>query len=381
MTTLKKLPAKKVAAKKTSASKRLAAGIKDTGDKKPATKKITAAEKDTAPAKKQSSIQKDSTTKKTPVKKQSPATNEDSTKEKILTFGKIQVKVTNLHKIFWPKEKYTKGDVINYYQQIADYILPYLKDRPQSLFRTPNGINASGFFHKDAGDEAPEWVQSVPIYSESNDKDIDYIICNNSATLAYLNNLGCIEINPWNSTIKSPDHPDYMIVDIDPADNNTFDQVIEVANVVKEILDKAGAESFCKTSGASGLHIYVPMGKKYTYEQVKDFCHIIASMAHEQLPDFTTLERNLKKRGTNHIYIDYLQNRRGQTISSVYSLRPKPGATVSTPLLWKEVKAGLTPAQFDIKTIHKRLEKHGDLFSGVFGKGVDLLKCLKNIES
>ncbi|MBC8034180.1 MAG: DNA ligase D [Chitinophagaceae bacterium] len=307
------------------------------------------------------------------------AKSKSTSKGELLTFGKIEVKTTNLSKIFWPKEKYTKGDVINYYQKIADYILPYMKDRPQSLLRNINGIEGAAFFHKDAGDSAPDWVQSKPIHSESTNKDIDYIICNDKPTLAYLNNLGCIELNPWHSTTRKLDHPDYMIVDIDPSEKNTFNQVIEAANVIKEILDKAGAESYCKTSGATGLHVYVPMGKKYTYDQVKDFCYIVCVMAQEQLPDFTTLERNLKKRGNEHIYMDYLQNRRGQTISSVYSIRPKPGATVSTPLHWKEVKEGLTPALFNINTVHKRLEKEGDLFAGVLGKGVDLRKCLKNI--
>lgn len=297
-----------------------------------------------------------------------------------LSFGKVKVTITNHDKIFWPTEKYTKGDVVDYYQKVADYILPYLKDRPQSLLRNPNGIKDKGFFHKDAGDEAPSWVKSVPIYSESNEEDINYIICNDKATLAYLNNLGCIELNPWNSTIKALEKPDYMIIDIDPSKNNTFDQVVQVAQEVKKILDSIGANSYCKTSGATGLHVFVPMDRKYTYEQVKDFCHVICSMVHNRLPEFTTLERTLKKRGNRHIYMDYLQNRKGQTISSVYSVRPKPGATVSTPLLWKEVKKGLNPARFTIKTIHKRLQQKGDLFKGVLGKGVDLLKCLKKLE-
>ncbi|MBA2250482.1 MAG: ATP-dependent DNA ligase, partial [Chitinophagaceae bacterium] len=155
--------------------------------------------------------------------------------------------------------------------------------------------------------------------------------------------------------------------------------VIEAANVVKSILDKAGAASFCKTSGASGLHIYVPAAKKYTYEQVKDFAYLVCMLAQEQLPDFTTLERNLQKRGKKHIYMDYLQNRKGQTIASVYSLRPKPGATVSTPLLWKEVKAGLDPRDFNIKNTLQRFKKTGDIFSPVLGKGIDLGKCLKKL--
>lgn len=184
-------------------------------------------------------------------------------KEKIYKIGKIELKTTNRAKIFFPEEGITKGDVIDYYEQMADLIIPYLKDRPESLFRTPNGIHQKGFFHKDAGDEAPAWVKHIPLYSDSVKKDVDYILCNDKATLLYLANLGCIEINPWHSRVKSLDNPDFMIIDIDPSDNNTFDQVVEAANVVKGILDKAGALSICKTSGASGLHIYVPLGKKY----------------------------------------------------------------------------------------------------------------------
>ncbi|MEO6704218.1 MAG: non-homologous end-joining DNA ligase [Ginsengibacter sp.] len=298
----------------------------------------------------------------------------------IFTFGKSKVKVTNINKVYFPEDGVTKGDVVNYYISMAKYILPYLKGRPESLLRNPNGIHESGFFHKDAGENVPSFVKSEKVYSESNDKEIDYIVCDNLETLVYLNNLGCIEINPWHSTVKALDKPDYLMIDIDPSEKNTFDQVIEAALVVKEILDKAKAESFCKTSGASGLHVYVPTGKKYSFEQVKDFALLICTMANDRLKRFTTLERNLQKRGNKHIYMDYLQNRRGQTIASVYSLRPKVGATVSTPLLWKEVKKGLSPKQFTIHNTEKRVHKMGDIFKGVLGKGIDLKKCLKNLE-
>ncbi|MES2514311.1 MAG: DNA ligase D [Bacteroidota bacterium] len=309
----------------------------------------------------------------------SSATKSDK-KEDTLSFGKVKVNITNTSKVFWPDEGITKGDVIQYYQQMADTILPYLKGRPQSLFRTPNGFDKPGFFHKDAGEDGPEWINSVPLYSESARKQINYIICDNKQTLAYLNNLGCIELNPWHSTINTLDKPDYLIIDLDPSEKNTFEQVIETANVVKQILDKAGAPCFCKTSGATGLHIYIPMQRKYTYDQVKDFAHLICVLTQEQLPKFTTLERNLKKRGSGMIYLDYLQNRRGQTIACVYSLRPKPNATVSTPLLWKEVKSGLSPQDFTIKTIFKRIKKTGDIFTGILDKGIDLSKCLQRLE-
>ena len=313
------------------------------------------------------------------ITKKKESIEELSGNDKELLVGKIKVKLTNLNKIYFPVDAITKGMVVDYYQQMSEYILPYLKDRPESLKRNPNGINDNGFFHKDAGEDAPAYIKSFKIFSESAEKEIDYIICNDKATLAYLNNLGCIEINPWNYTTKSLDKPDYLIIDIDPSDNNDFEQVITTAIAFKKLLDKAGATSFCKTSGATGLHIYVPMGKKYLYETVKDFAHSLCMLVNEELPEFTSLERNLAKRGTNHIYLDYLQNRRGQTIACAYSLRPKVGGTISTPLLWEEVKTGLHPSQFNIKTLPDRLINLGDIFKGVLGSGADIKKCIEKL--
>jgi bifunctional non-homologous end joining protein LigD len=291
---------------------------------------------------------------------------------------KYTVHLTNQNKIYFPEDKITKGDVVAYYELMYDWIIPYLKDRPQSLFRSAGGINEQGFFQKDAPEEVPSFVKTVPIHSDSGDKDIDYIVCNNKATLLYMNNLGCIEINPWFSNTRHLDKPDYCVIDIDPSPKNEFEQVVEAALAVKEVLDKAGAASFCKTSGATGLHVFVPLGAKYTYEEAKEFSHLVAMMAQELLPDITSLERSLSKRG-NKIYMDYLQNRRGQTLACAYSLRPKPGATASAPLKWNEVKKGLHPSQFNIKTLPKRVAKLGDLFSGVLGKGIDIRKSLKNL--
>jgi bifunctional non-homologous end joining protein LigD len=301
--------------------------------------------------------------------------------EPIKTESGQTVSFTHTDKVFWPAEGYTKGDVIDYYNSIYSHIIKYLKDRPESLFRSPNGINEKGFFQKDAGIGTPEWIKTEVVHSDSSEKDIHYIVCDDKPTLLYMANLGCIEINPWNSRIQSPDHPDYLILDLDPSEHNTYDQVVETANVIKQILDKAGAASFPKTSGATGMHIYVPLGAKYTYEQAKDFAHAIASMTHEQLPGTTSLERNLAKRGKDVIYLDYLQNNKGQTLACAYSLRPKPGATVSTPLEWREVKAGLLPTDFTFKNILARVDKKGDLFGGVLLKGIDILKCLDRLSA
>lgn len=312
-------------------------------------------------------------TKKTSSKKNS---SDDKSSNKTLSVNGHDVKLTNQQKVYWPKEGITKGEVINYYNKISKFILPYLKDRPQSLKRNPNGITDKGFYHKDAGDAAPDWVNHIELYSESADKDINYILCNNKATLLYLNNLGCIEINPWNSRVKHLDNPDYLVMDIDPSDKSTFAQVIDTALIIKEILDKAGATSYCKTSGATGLHVYVPLGAAYDYDQARSFAEIIATLTQSRLPKTTTLERSLSKRN-DRIYIDYLQNKRGQTLSSVYSLRPVPGASVSTPLEWHEVKHGLHPSQFNIYNFEERLATVGDLFDGLLKKKLNLTRALK----
>ncbi len=170
-----------------------------------------------------------------------------------------------------------------------------------------------------------------------------------------------------------------MIIDIDPSEKNTFEQVIETALVFKESLDKAGADCYCKTSGATGLHIFVPMGRKYSYEQVKNFAELLCVIVNQQIPGFTSMDRNLQKRGNNKIYLDYLQNRRGQTIACAYSLRPRELPTVSTPLQWKEVKSGLNPEAFTIDTILNRVKEMGDIFLPILGKGIDLKKCVAKL--
>jgi bifunctional non-homologous end joining protein LigD len=299
---------------------------------------------------------------------------------KTLIVNGHRLQLTNQDKIYWPDEGITKGQLLEYYNAISKYILPHLKGRPQSLKRNPNGITDKGFYHKDAGDSAPAWVNSIELYSESANKHIDYILCNNKATLLYLNNLGCIEINPWNSRVNHLDHPDYLVMDIDPSDKNPFGEVIDTALVIKEILDKAEAPSYCKTSGATGIHIYVPLQAAYDYDQVRSFAEVIAHLTQEQLPHSTTVERSISKRN-NRIYLDYLQNKRGQTLSSVYSVRPVPGASVSAALHWKEVKTGLHPSQFNIHTMPKRLDKVGDLFTGIRKGKLNLRKALKNLSA
>ena len=318
----------------------------------------------------------------TPAKKKQKLAKETvlPAESKELSLAGKKLVFTNLNKIFWPSENYTKADLIDYYDSVAEYILPYLKNRPLSLKRNPNGINDAGFYHKDAGGDVPAWIKKANIRSASTNKIIHYLVCNNKASLLFLANFGCIEFNPWNSLTTKLDKPSYLVIDIDPSKKNRFEDVIETALVTKAILDKAGAVSFCKTSGASGLHVYVPMGNKYDDETVRNFAHLIASLVVEQLPEITTLERSLAKRGDKKIYVDYLQNRRGQTLASAYSLRPVAGASVSTPLSWKEVKPGLDPLDFHIGNVVDRVKQKGDLFNPVLGTGVNLKDCLKRLD-
>ncbi|UFH33760.1 DNA ligase D [Chryseobacterium sp. C-71] len=324
--------------------------------------------------------QKTSKSKTMTTKKLSENTEDEKDKDTEITLNRHKINLTNQNKIYFPKNKISKGDVVDYYQSVADYILPHLKNRPLSLNRFPSGIDHSGFYQKDAGDSFPDWIKTTKVHSESTDKYIDYAICNDKATLAYLNNLGCIDFNPWNSSLPDLDHPDYLVLDLDPSKKNTFDHVIETAQAVKEVLDLIKIKGYCKTSGSTGIHIYIPMGGAYDYNQVKDFALILMQQVHEKLPKITTLERNLQKRDDNKIYLDYLQNRQGQTLASVYSLRPKEGAAVSMPIEWDELKKGLKPTDFNIENALERIKAKGDLFKTVLGKGIDMMKALELLE-
>lgn len=285
-----------------------------------------------------------------------------------------ELKFTHLSKLYWPEDKVSKRDMFNYYDQVAAYILPYLKDRPMSLNRFPDGIHSQGFYQKDVKDSAPDWADTFP-YTTSDGEHKQYLLGNNEAALLWMASLGCIEMNPWFSRSQSPDNPDYCVIDLDP-DKNTFDQVIQVAQMVKEVLDQLNVPCYPKTSGATGMHIYIPLGAKYTYDQSQLFARLIVRLVHQQVPEFTSLERMVADR-KGKMYLDFLQNRPGATIAGPYSLRPKPGATVSMPLNWDEVKPGMTMKDFTIFNAVDRLKETGDLFKGVLGKGIDLAKAVK----
>jgi bifunctional non-homologous end joining protein LigD len=286
-----------------------------------------------------------------------------------------ELKFSNLSKVYWPKEKYTKRDMLNYYYQVAPYLLPYLKDRPQSLNRFPNGINGESFYHKDVTAHSPSWIKMEP-YTTSDGKNKNFLVPEDEASILYMANLGAIEMNPWNSTIHKKDYPDWCLIDLDPTDKNTFEDVIETARVTKEVLDKLGVPGYPKTSGSTGIHIYIPLAAKYDYDQCQLFGKIIATQVHQLLPDLTSIERLTKNR-KGKMYVDYLQNRPKATLAAPYSLRPKPGAPVSMPLHWKEVKKGLKMKDFTIENALARIKKEGDIFKPVLGKGVNIGKVLK----
>ncbi|NEN24228.1 DNA ligase D [Cryomorpha ignava] len=317
-------------------------------------------------------------TGKTPTKvKESKSAKMSS--DSVLEIDGKQVAITHPAKIYFPGEGIRKYDIIDYYIQIADTIMPYLIDRPQNLHRHPNGIDKEGFYQKD-NENLPDWVDTIAIHSKSTDKNIDYLLCQDEATLIYMANLGCIEINPWNSNVGKLDNPTYTVIDIDPSEKTPFSQVVEVALVAKEILDQVKIEGYCKTSGSTGLHIYIPLSGKYDYDESRSFAKLICHFIQERLPKTTSMERSIKARN-GKIYLDFMQNKKGQTLAAPYCVRPRPGATVSTPLHWDEVNKNLKISDFDIHNMPSRIEKEGDLFEKVLTEKLDMNKALEQFDS
>ncbi|MFD2163896.1 DNA ligase D [Paradesertivirga mongoliensis] len=317
---------------------------------------------------------------KTTKEKGANSNTQESLNDKEEVYGKKTLKLTNLNKLYWKKEGITKGQLIEYYRSVSNYILPFLKDRPLSLNRHPNGIDAPNFFQKDLDtDQIPDWIQYQPMYSESNDKDIDYLICNDLPTLLWMANLGCIEINPWLSTYKKAENPVFAVMDLDPNDVDDFTEVVRVALTAKELLTQMGIKPWIKTSGSRGLHIFIHVGQQYDYDIIKDFIHYLGQMIMKHHPETTSLERSPSKR-KNKIYLDFLQNRRGQTIAAPYSARPKPGATVSTPLDWDEVNEQLNIKVFTIFNTLKRIQDSGDLWKDITKEKTDLKSALSSMK-
>jgi bifunctional non-homologous end joining protein LigD len=301
----------------------------------------------------------------------------DTDKEQVVIINKKELTFTNLDKIYWPADKITKRDMLNYYDRMAEFILPYMKDRPQSMNRFPNGISKPSFYQKDVTGKVADWIEKHDYVSESDGEKKQYLVCTDEASLLYMANLGCIEMNPWHSTTKKPDNPTWCVIDLDPG-KISFDKVIEAALVIKQLANELEIDTWCKTSGSTGLHIYIPLGAAYDYDQSRQLAELLVTLVHKEIPSFTSLERSPAKRKTK-IYLDYLQNRSIQTIAAPYSLRPKPGATASAPLHWEEVKKGLSIQDFTIENMHSRANEVGDIFKPVLGKGINLKKVLAKI--
>ncbi len=288
----------------------------------------------------------------------------------------------NVNKIYYPAIKgrpaVTKRDVVNYYYKVAPYILPYMKDRPQTLIRYPNGIEGESFYQKDVTGKVPDWIKQFP-YSSDKGGNRNFLVCTNEASLLLIASMGGLEMHPWSSRVQKPDNPDWCIIDLDP-DNNSFNQVVETALVVKQVLDAVDVPNFCKTSGSTGIHIFIPLGAKYIYEESKEFARVLVKIIHNEIPKFTSIERLTEKR-KGCIYLDFLQNRPQATLAAPYSLRPKPGASVSMPLDWSEIKKGLQIQQFNIFNAVDKIQEQGDIFKGVLGKGINMKQTLKKIQS
>lgn len=280
--------------------------------------------------------------------------------------------LSNLDKILWPQAGLCKADLISYYHAVSPVLLPHLKERPLVITRFPNGVTEKSFYQKNAPGYLPDWI---PTYSEGG---IRYIIVSEAAALVWLANQAAIELHPWLSSRASPECPDFLVIDLDPSPANTFKQVVEVALAFRVLLTKFNLQGFPKTSGGDGLHIYVPLNPVYDYEAVRGLGHAMAEIVAGIFPDITTIERSIKKRGAK-IYLDYMQNVRGKTLCAPYSVRPRPQATVSAPLLWEEVHTA-QPEHFGLLNISQRINTVGDLFSDALTRRQSLDAVLLRFE-
>ena len=292
------------------------------------------------------------------------------------SLDKEKLSLTHLDKIYWPKEKYTKGDLLEYYKQVAPFLLPFLKDRPIVLYRFPNGIKDQGFYQKNVHFSHPNWIKTYPVQHEG--KVDHYLLINDLASLLFAVNLGSIDLHPFMSRCRQLEKPDYCVIDLDPH-GIAFTKVVEAALVIHEILEEIGVKHYCKTSGGNGLHVFIPLHAKYTYEQSRQFAELISRSVHKKIPRSTSLERSPKKR-QKKVYLDCLQNRTAQTVVAPYVVRPRPKALVSTPLTWKEVNTELDPSAFTIKTLLPRVKKKGELFKGVLTDKMNMQAALTRLQ-
>jgi len=280
-----------------------------------------------------------------------------------LRAGRTVVEVTSLDRLYWPDEGYTKGDLLRYYVAVGKTVMPYLKDRPTILKRYPNGIRAPMFFQHNV-ENAPGVLKTVELASEAG-RAINYAVYSDLASLVYLVNIGAIEQHPWHSRVGDLDHPDYVVFDLDPH-GAPFASVREVALVMGEVLKELRLTGYPKTSGSAGIHIYVPVRRRYSYEEVAHFAEQVSERVAERAPRIATVERRLAERKPDQVYVDWQQNARGKAAAAVYTVRAKPDASVSTPVTWQEIARGFEIGDFTIKTVPPRLIKKGDLWKDFF---------------
>src|SRR5213078_2188738 len=275
----------------------------------------------------------------------------------ILEIEKERVSLTSLDRVYWPAEKLTKFDLLCYYLKISSYIMPFLKDRPAILQRYPRGINAPMFFQQDL-ESAPPFIKTVQLTNQEG-RELNYAVFTTMGSLLHFVNLGSIEQHPWHSTVKHLDQPDYLMLDLDPK-AAPWKNVLQVALVCKEVFDELGLPSFPKTSGSSGIHIYLPLRPKHVYAKIAELAHALASAVAQRAPRIATTQRSLARRQKQQVYVDAMQNARGKTIASPFSARAKSGATVSMPLTWKEIEKGVHISDFTIRNVPGLLDKNGN---------------------
>jgi bifunctional non-homologous end joining protein LigD len=303
-----------------------------------------------------------------------PPLLDPSLAEAIIPVEGHRLKFTNLNKLFYPKDGYRKRDLLNYYDAVAPLILPHLKDRPLSLKRYPNGIDSDFFFQKEVAESFPKWLRTAMA------DGIRHVIGEDRATLLFLVNLGCIDHNPWMSRVGSLEHPDYLLIDLDPQECG-YEKIVEAALLVRAKLDRAELESYPKTTGGDGMHLFVPLEPHYSYEQVRSFAELIATLVAHERPDLFTTPRAVAKREKNKVYFDWMQIAQGKTISAPYVTRPYAGAPVATPLSWREVTPRLHPEQFHIGNAPARFDRVGDLFEGVLKRPQKLEPALEKLSA
>ena len=290
------------------------------------------------------------------------------------------LKLTHLDKIYFPKDDVTKRDVLAHYAAASPYLLPFLADRPLVLHRYPNGIHAGAFYQKDSGSAIPDWIRTVKIYSETKKEDIPYFVADDLASLLYLTNLGCIEQNPFSARADDLETPDYMFVDLDPTDGTDFTRVVRAAVLLGKVLDEAKLTWFPKTSGATGLHIFIPLEPRYRFEQVRSLLEILTHLAVEREKNLLTRIFTVKDRPRGSVFVDVRQNAYAQSLASVLSLRPRDGAPVSTPLARTDLTPKLHPSQWNIRTIAKVLPARAKLWSSFFSKPQKLETAVAALE-